>query len=137
MKANWPPFEEFIDHILNENSYPGLAAFQDIDSTSYDEVPFVSWTVIVQGQKAHGLWDVVLAFTVMCETKDADKILSHLYAQIHGWESLDKGELTSKRIGVESVRDVAGFDRIHAVFMNGRHVSQFTAQFGLTINDFS
>lgn len=137
MKANLPPFDEFIQHILTQHGYSGLEVIQDLDSESHDDVPFVAWTFINQGQRDHGLWTGLLALTVLCETDDADSILQHLYKQVHRWDEPDRGALESKKVGVQSVTDVEIFSFVHEVFMNAKDVGQYNAQFRLSIIDYS
>lgn len=137
MKDNLPPFGKFIQHILEEHGYPGLTVIVDLDAESYDEVPFVSWTFINQGQRDHGLWVGILALTVLCMPEDAGVILPHLYKQTHQWELPDRGELSSASLGIESVTDSMIFDEVNLGILNGKDVAQHNAQFRLLVRDFS
>lgn len=137
MKDTLPPFMPFCQYILEEDRYPGSTVIVDLDAHSYESVPLVSWTFLNEGQRDHGLWGGILAITVICDPADADKILPHIYKQVHRWESPDKGELPDEKIGVETVTDTAVFDIVHQSIVNGKALAQFNGQFRLTIIDWS
>lgn len=129
---------KLMQHNLETGRYPGSTVIVDLDSESYDDLPLVSWMFLNEGQSAHGLWNGILSLTVLCEVKDAGNMLPHIYKQVHGWESLDKGALDSEKLGIETVTDGGTvFDFINQTFLRGKHIAQFNSTFRLTIHDWS
>lgn len=137
MKPVMPPFNRFIQTILEEDRFPGSTVIVDLDANSYEDLPLVSWTFLNSGQRDYGLWGGILAVNVICVPRDAEDLLSHVYAQVHAWGALDKGELPGVGLGVETVADQAVFNIVSQAVVNGKHVAQFSGQFGLTIRDYS
>lgn len=139
MKANYPNIHRLIQTNLTEGAYPGSTVIVDLDGDDYKDLPLISWRALNEGQYAHGLWRVNLILQVILdlEQTDMDDLLPHLYAQIHSWNEPGKGVIRDEKLGVESVTDGAVFDTVSSTWVNGKHLTQFSAQFSLTVQDWS
>lgn len=139
MKANYPNIHRLVQTILTDGAFPGTTVIADLDGNDYEELPLISWRALNEGQYGHGLWRVNLVLQVVLdlEQTDMDDLLPHLYAQIHSWNEPGKGVIKDERLGVESVSDVAVFDTVSMAWVNGKHLTQFAAQFTLLVHDWS
>lgn len=135
-RPNLLDVETMFDSLMTEIAPDDVTPIQEQHADSYDEVPFVSWTAINQGQYAHGLWNVTLVLAVVAEPTDLFRICSELYSGVQGWAVPGVGVLAAVG-GVNTVTDGGVFDKVSEVRLPGKHLAQANATFQLTIQDMS
>lgn len=137
MKHAYPPFQRFMQGVLESGTYPGATVISELDANSYEDLPLVSWMYMNSGQLDYGLWDGVLALSLLCDAATHEAFLAHVYEQVRSWETPGLGVDQDLKLGVERVTDMAVFQLNNIAALNGKSVLQFNAQFALKIRDWS
>lgn len=123
--------ERLVYTLLTEDAGAIGTIAADLDVESIDQVPFITFTTVGEGQtRGVGFWPVTLTLSVFAEATNAFEITQQLYAVIHGWT----GRVVPGVGGVQDVDDIAKFGRIGSnVDMIGKTISQRTGSFALTL----
>ncbi|WP_053352704.1 hypothetical protein [Leucobacter musarum] len=129
-----PDFDAFFDALITAAVPDTVTAIQDQHADSYDEVPFVSWTAINQGQYDYGLWNVTLVLNLLAAPRDVFGHSAHLYAAIQNWSIPGEGVMP-EIAAINTVEDASVFDKVSEIRLPGKHLSQAVATFRLTVQD--
>lgn len=124
--------ETLFDALVSAAAPPGVTAIQDVHADSWEEMPFVSWRVVNNGQFDYGLWQVVLVLNVVALPTDMFRILTHLYGQITLWNVPGEGVVPDLG-GVTEVADSSVFDKVFDGLIQGKHLVQYAASFTINI----
>lgn len=128
--------ESLFDSLLTSAAPEGVTAIQDQHADSFQEIPFVAWTAINQGQYGFGLWNAMLTLTVIAHPLDMSQICADLYAAIRMWEVPGEGVMPGVA-AINTVTDAGVFDRVNEINLPGKHLSQAVASFRFTVQDMS
>lgn len=124
--------ETMFDRLMSEASPTGVTAIQDVQPESYDEVPFVSWSALNNGQYAHELWSVTLVLNVIAEPTEMYDVCAGLYAAIAEWSTTPSGVVAGVG-GVLEATDSRVFSKINETFIHGKHLAQYTGTFSVSV----
>ncbi len=136
LKAVLPDLDTFFDSLMTAAAPDTVTAIQDQHADSYDEVPFVSWTAINQGQYAFGLWNVTLVLNLLAAPREIFSYSAELYAAIQSWNTPGEG-VTPGVAAINTVEDAGVFDKVNEIRLPGKHLSQAVATFRITVQDLS
>lgn len=136
LKPVLPDLDTFFDSLITAAAPDTVTAIQDQHADSYDEVPFVSWTAINQGQYQYGYWNVTLVLNLLAEPREIFSYAAELYAAIQSWNVPGEGVILGVA-AINTVEDAGVFDKVSEIRLPGKHLSQAVATFRITVQDLS
>ncbi|MEV8338531.1 hypothetical protein [Leucobacter sp. NPDC077196] len=136
LKRVLPDLDTFFDSLMTAAAPDTVTAIQDQHADSYDEVPFVSWTAINQGQYDFGLWNVTLVLNLLAAPREIFAYSAELYAAIQSWNTPGEGVILDLA-AINTVEDAGVFDKVNEIRLPGKHLSQAVATFRITVQDLS
>lgn len=124
--------ETMFDALMTEAAPDGVTPIQWLHADTFNEMPFVSWQAINNGQYSYGLWNVTLILEVVAEVDAMHDICQQLYAGIKSWAVPGEGVVAD--VGwVEGIEDQGVFDKSSQALIHAKFLAQAAATFTLSI----
>lgn len=124
--------ETMFDTLMVDAAPDGVTPIQWLHADSFDQMPFVSWQVINNGQYGFGLWNVTLILEVVADTVAMYDTCSALYAGIKSWGVPGQGVVPDVGF-VEAIEDQGVFDKSSQALIQGKFLAQAAATFTLSV----
>lgn len=120
-----------------ESRIAEVLVLADLDVDSIENLPVVTYALSGGGQESNGrgLWEYTLSLNMFAEDNDAFDVAKAVYEAVWSWD--EPGVAVLPGIGsVNAVADVSAPSRlVSGVQMIGKHVTQYTAAFALTLHN--
>lgn len=126
--------ETFFDTLLTRATPSNVAAIQDYEPDSYDELPAVRWQASNNGQTGFGLWNLTLTLTVLDEVLTIQELCRNLYQKIHLWQADESGHVDAVG-GVVELVDGVVFDKVSQIQIHGKHLAQHVGSFNMLVRE--
>lgn len=117
--------------LLDDGKPIGSTVAGDLDTDSFDDVPFVTHSeTIAQDRNSNGLWTVTLSISMYVEPSTAFDTADAFYTLIQSWGEDPTSGVVPGVGGVEAVEDLSAFTPITGdIQMGTKAIRQYVGAF--------
>ena len=122
-----------FQRLLDESKPEGSTVAGDLDMDSFDEIPFITHsTLIQQAGNGPGVWNVTLTVNLFLDPAGAFPVVAAVYRAIHAWGEDPDAGVVADLAGIEEVEDLNAFVPVSGeVVMNNKVCRHYQGTFNI------